>query len=223
MGNFYDYRDDIGDREKKRTWLESGIYHARLAPRPERKHLLAEYLLGMLNNLTRNGFDDETVVDEIILELTDIIEKECLPCSEIPFGFAAAMGFYCAEVKRDHDETDVWVKRSREIGEKLYPAGLDYIDNCIIPPAIMYIDLGDYDASESALMEAIRICDSYPDIDAYRRKTHDIHRYLLDVYAEGGDRPKAREMLSVYDNECVIFGFSDTVLPEMRKYLDKSD
>ncbi len=218
--NLYDYRDDIGDREKMRSCLESGIYHARLAPRPERKHLLAEYLLGMMNNLTRNGAADDDVIDGMILELTDIIEKECLPYSEIPYGFASAMGFYCAEVKQDHEAADVWIKRARKIGQKLYPAGLDYIDNCMIPPAIMYIDMKDYDASEATLLEAVRICDEHQEIEAYRRKAHDLHRYLLDVYLEGRDPSKARQILSVYDNECETYGFSDTVFEEIRQYLD---
>ena len=50
----------------------------------------------------------------------------------------------------------------------------------------MYFDLGDYDDSESALQEGIRICDKYPDIAAYVRKKNDLQRYLQDVYHASG-------------------------------------
>ena len=41
-------------------------------------------------------------------ELMDIIEKECLPYSEIRCAFANAMGFYWAEIRGNRKETDDW-------------------------------------------------------------------------------------------------------------------
>ena len=222
VGNIYDYRNGPEDLEKILFWLEDGIGHARLSPPPERKHLLAESLLGKLNILTRSGIEDETGIDNMIRELINIIEKECLPYSEIRCAFANAMGFYWAELGKDQKETDMWIAAARSIGEKLYPAGLDLIDNCIIPQAIMYIDLKAYDASEAALLEGIRICNDHPDLIAYRRKKHDLQRYLLDVYLEDGSSFKARLIVAILDDECRQYGFPDTVLPEIRQYLDES-
>ena len=220
-GNIYDYRNAPGDHEKMISCLEKGIEHARLAPPPERKHLLAEYLLGKLNVFTRSRIENQAAIDELIRELMDIIEKECLPYSEIRFGFASAMGFYWAEIGEDLEETGKWITAARTIGEKLYPAGLDFIDNCIIPPAIMYIDLQAFDASEASLLEGIRICDDHPDLIAYIRKKNDLHRCLLDVYLESGNRKMLRRTLSVYDNECKAYGFPDTVFPEIREFSGK--
>ena len=83
----------------------------------------------------------------------------------------------------------------------------------------MYIDLGAYDASEAALQEGVLICDAHPDLIAYMRKKHDLHRYMLDVYLESGDYEKCRSMLTVLDEECVRHGLSDTVQPEVRRFL----
>ena len=219
MGNICDFRNAPEDLEKILFWLEEGIGHARLAPPPERKHLLAEFLLGKLNILTRSGSEDDTGIEGLIRELMDIIEKECLPYSEIRCGFATAMGFYWAELGQDRKETDDWVAIARGIGEKLYPAGLDFIDNCIIPPAIMYLDIEEYDASEAALCEGIKICDAHPDLIAYQRKKHDLQRYLLDVYLEGGNRINACRMLTALDDECRRYGYPDTITPDIREYL----
>lgn len=219
VSNIYDYRDAPGDHAEMLSWLEAGIDHARLAPPPERKHLLAEYLLGKLNALTRSGMEDEIGIDGLIRELMDIIEQDTLPYSEIRCGFAISMGFFWAELGKDRKETDTWAAAARTIGEKLYPAGLDLIDNCIIPLAIMYIDLKAYDASEAALLEGIRICNDHPDLIAYRRKKHDLQRYLLDVYLEDERRFNARLIVAILDDECRQYGFPDTVLPEIRQYL----
>ena len=223
MSDIYDYRDAPGDQEEMLSWLEEGIVHARLAPSPERKHLLAEYLLGKLNVFTRNGIEDDSGIEGLIRELMVIIEKECLPYSEIRCGFAVAMGFFWAELGKDREETDGWITTSRRIGEKLYPAGLDFIDNCIIPPAIMYLDLKDYDASENALSEGILICDAHPELIAYIRKKHDLLRYLLDVYLEKGDYSGSIELLSKYDEISEEYGFPDTINQLVRQFLsDKS-
>ena len=69
MGNISDYRDAPGDREKMLTWLDAGISHARLAPPPVRKHLLAEYLLGKLNAFTRSGLGDDERIGELELDI----------------------------------------------------------------------------------------------------------------------------------------------------------
>ena len=53
------------------------------------------------------------------------------------------------------------------------------------------------------------------------RKKNDLHRCLLDVYLESGNRKMLRRTLSVYDNECKAYGFPDTVFPEIREYLGK--
>ena len=87
----------------------------------------------------------------------------------------------------------------------------------------MYIDLAAYDASESALCEGIRICESYPGLIAYQRKMHDLHRYLLDVFLESENRPAAARTLAVLDDECREYGFPDTVAPGIRQYLGSSD
>ncbi len=170
MSNIYDYRDAPGDQEEMLSWLEAGINHARLAPPPKRKHLLAEFLLGKLIAFTRNGIEDDIGIDGLIQELMDIIEKECLPYSEIRCGFAIAMGFYCAEQGKNRMEADKWNALSRLIGEKLYPNGIDFIDNCIIPLAIMYIDMKEFKDSEVLLNEGILICQSHFDLIAYRQK-----------------------------------------------------
>ncbi|MBQ6504378.1 MAG: AAA family ATPase [Flexilinea sp.] len=220
MGNIYDYRNAPEDLEKILFWLEEGIGHARLAPPPERKHLLVEFLLGKLNILTRSGSEDDTGIEGLIRELMDIIEKECLPYSEIRCGFATAMGFYWAELGQDRKETDDWVAIARGIGEKLYPAGLDFIDNCIIPPAIMYLDIEEYDASEAALREGIKICDDHPDLIAYQRKKHDLHRYLLDVFLYAKDYTQGKVLLSWLDEDRRKLGIPDTVDPTAREYLE---
>ncbi len=220
MCNIYDYRNAPEDLEKILFWLEDGIDHARLSPTPERKHLLAEFLLGKLNILTRSGIEDETGIDNLIRELMDIIEKECLPYSEIRCAFANAMGFYWAELGKNRKETDEWIAIAHSIGEKLYPAGLDYIDNCIIPPAIMYIDLEEYPASESTLQEGIQICDDYPDLIAYIRKKHDLQRYLLDVYLEYEKYSLARNLVNTLDEERSQYCFVDNIGEEIRQFLN---
>ncbi len=221
MCNIYDYRDAPGDQEEMLHWLESGIDHARLAPYPERKHLLAEYLLGKLNAFLRMGIEDDAGIEALILELMDIIKKECLPYSEIRCGFAVAMGFYWAELGKNHKEADKWIALARAIGEKLYPIGLDFIDNCIIPPAIMYLDLKDFAGSMSKLLEGIRICDTHTDMVAYRRKKHDLRHYLLDVYVEKGDYALSRELLSLYDEDSRQYGFPDAIDSVVRQFLQQ--
>ena len=220
MSNIYDYREAPGDHEEMFRWLESGIMYARQAPSPERKHLLAEFLLGKLNVFTRSRIRDEAGIDGLIREVMEIIEKECLPNSEICCGFAYAMGFYWAELGRDQNETEGWIAAARKIGKKLYPAGLDFIDNCIIPPAIMYIDLGNYEKSESALREGIQICEDHSDLIAYVRKKHDLHRYMLDVYLEAQKYQEARETLIWLDNNAHLYGFADTIQSEVRDFLE---
>ncbi|MBR6089891.1 MAG: hypothetical protein IKP86_08155, partial [Anaerolineaceae bacterium] len=217
VSNIYDVRSEPGDQEEMLRWLEAGIVHARRAPAPFRKHLLAEFLLGKLNAFTRNGIEDEIGIDGLITELMEIIERDCLPYSEIRCGFATAMGFYCAELVKDRKETAGWIAAARMIGKKLYPSGLDFIDNCVIPPAVMYLDLGDYDASETFLQEGIRICESHPDLIAYVRKNHDLHRCLLDVMLYAEDYPRARSLLQTLD-EGISRGFPDTVPPEVRSF-----
>ena len=221
MGNIYDYRNAPEDLDNILSCLEEGIAHARLAPPPERKHLLAEFLLGKLNIFTRSGIEADTIIDSLIHELMEIIEKECLPYSEIRCAFASDMGFYWAEVGQDREETDKWIAVTRTIGEKLYPAGLDFIDNCIVPPAIMYIDLEAYDASETALLDGIRICDAHPDLIAYIRKKHDLHRYLLDVYLFAKDYDRSKKLLSWIDENGQKIGIPDTVDSTARQYLEK--
>ena len=220
MCNIYDSRNAPEDLEKILFWLEDGIDHARLSPTPERKHLLAEFLLGKLNILTRTGIENETGIDNLIRELMDIIEKECLPYSEIRCAFANAMGFYWAELGKNRKETDEWIAIAHSIGEKLYPAGLDYIDNCIIPPAIMYIDLEEYSTSESTLQEGIQICDDYPDLIAYIRKKHDLQRYLLDVYLEYEKYSLARNLVDTLDEERSQYCFVDNIGEEIRQFLN---
>ena len=222
VSNIYDYRDAPGDQEEMLAWLETGIDHARLAPPPERKHLLAEYLLSKLNVFTRNSIEDDTGIDGLIRELMDIMDKECLPYSEIRCGFATAMGFYWAELEHNRKEADEWIELSQTIGERLYPDGIDFIDNCIIPPAIMYIDMKEYSASESTLQKGIRICEKYPDLIAYSRKKHDLHRFLLDVYLEKGDYTKAGILIEVLDRNVENFGFPDTVHPDIRFFLSQN-
>lgn len=219
ISNIYDYRDAPGDPEEMLSWLQAGIDHARLAPKAEHKHLLAEYLLGKLNTFTRIGIEDDKGIEGLIRELMDIIEKECLPYSEIRQGFAIAMGFYWAELGKDQQRMEEWIAIARAIGEKLCPAGLDFIDNCIIPPAIMYLDLGDYVSSESTLQEGVRICDQYPDLIAYIRKRHDLHRCLLDVYLYAENYAKSKELLALLDDTAQQFNFPDNVDPVARDFL----
>ena len=220
MGNIYDYRNAPEDLEKILFWLEDGIGHARLSYPPKRKHLLAEFLLSKLNILTRSGIEDETGIDNLIRELMDIIEKECLPYSEIRCAFANAMGFYWSEIGEDPQEMEYWIKTARTIGEKLYPAGLDFIDNCFIPPAVMYLDIGDYAASETKLWEGIQICEQCPDLVAYQRKNHDLHRYLLDVCLYAEDYHRSKELLIWIDENSQKIGIPDTVDPTVREYLE---
>ena len=92
----------------------------------------------------------------------------------------------------------------------------------IVPPAIIYIDLRNYAACEDVLKEGIEICDNYPELSAYRRKKHDLQRYLLDVYLEGNELDKARKMIFVLDEECRLYGFPDTIQTEVRQYLKDS-
>ena len=207
MGNIYDFRDAPGDREELLSWLEKGIVHARLAPPPFRKHLLAEFLLGKLNAFTRNGIEDENGIGGLVREIAAIIERDCLPWSEIRCGFATAMGFFWAEIGNDRQKTDEWIAAARAIGEKLYPAGLDFIDNCIIPPAIMYIDMQDYEDSEAVLLEGVGICESHPDLAAYQRKRYDLHCYMLDVFLEAENPAKADQIRAVLDEEARRYGF----------------
>lgn len=220
MCNIFDMRDKPGDSEAAMSWLEAGIAHARLAPPPERKHLLAEFLLGKLNAFTRYGIEEDDDAEELIGELMDIIEKECLPYSEICCGFATAMGFYCAELRENFIEMEHWITLARTIGEKLYPERLDFIDNCIIPPAIMYLDIDDCPASEAMLQEGIRICSQYPDLTAYIRKKHELRRYLLDVCLNRKDYTKSKELLAILDKDAQQFSFPDTIDPKAREFLE---
>lgn len=219
VSNIYDFRGEPEDHEEMLAWLEAGIDHARLAPPPKRKHLLAEFLLGKLNAFTRSMIEDETGIWGLISELVEIIEKECLPYSEIRCGFAVAMGFFWAEIGQNHAEVDQWVSTARSIGERLYPAGLDFIDNNIIPPAIMYLDLKDYDESETWLIEGIQICDEHPDMIAYQRKKHDLYHCLLDVYLEAEKYSEARGILKIID-EGICHGFPDSVQSEVREFFE---
>ena len=154
-----------------------------------------------------------------IVEMKQIIENDCLPYSEIHHGFAITMVFYWGEAEQNREEADKWIAEARIVAEKLFPQGLDYIDNMIVPPAIVYIDMQDFTACEAELREGIRICDEYKELSAYRRKKHDLQRYLLDVYLEGKLHVEAREILKILDRECREYGFSDTVQPEVRDYL----
>ena len=86
----------------------------------------------------------------------------------------------------------------------------------------MYIDLKEYDVSEAALREGIKICDEHPDLIAYQRKKHDLHRYLLDVYLEDGNYQKAGQTVVVLDEGSRKNHFPDTVSPDIRKLFDYS-
>ena len=210
------------DREKVVEMLDLVIEHARKAPAPPKKHLLAQHLLGKMNAIARRGLDDMNEFDSLYAEIRQIIDTECLPFSEIRHGFAITMGFYWSEVKQNQEEAEKWIAAARSIAEKRYPIALDYIDFMIVPPAIIYIDLRNYDACEDVLMEGIGICDNYPELSAYRRKKHDLQRYLLDVYLEGNELDKARKMIFVLDEECRLYGFPDTIQTEVRQYLKDS-
>lgn len=101
--------------------------------------------------------------------------------------------------------------------------GLSFdVERMIVPPAIIYIDLRNYAACEDVLMEGIEICDNYPELSAYRRKKHDLQRYLLDVYLEDNELDKARKMIFVLDEEYRLYGFPDTIQTEVRQYLKDS-
>ena len=219
LGAFHDTRDFQGDREKSFKAIINGIEHARKAAPPKRRHLLAEFLLGKMNAITRREFGNLDEFDNLFREISQIIDNECLPYSEIRHGFAIAMGFFWGEVCNDSQQTEQWIGMARSVAEKRWPIGLDYIDKMIIPPAIIYIDLKDFCSCEAILMEGVRICDEYPDFPAYLRKKHDLHRYLLDVYLEGNEPDKARAMIKILDEECEIYDFPDTVFPEIRQYL----
>lgn len=222
IGDFYDTRDHPGDRKKTQETLDLGIEYARRAPRAERKHILAEYILGKMNTIARRGFGDLDEFDALFDEMKQIIENDCLPYSEIHHGFAITMAFYWGEAEQNREEADKWIAEARIVAEKLFPQGLDYIDNMIVPPAIVYIDIQDFTACEAELREGIRICDEYKELSAYRRKKHDLQRYLLDVYLEGKLHVEAREILKILDRECREYGFPDTVQPEVRDYLADS-
>lgn len=216
----YDTRDEIGDREKLLEYMNIGIIFARRAPHPERKHLLAQYLLSKMNFIARRGYEDGSEFEALRTEVLRLIETECLPYSEIRHGFAVAMGFFHANVSRDHEQADRCIAEALAAAEKLYPLALDFIDFMIIPAAIIYIDLQDYESSRAALTEGIRICSEYKDLTAYLRKSHDLRRYLLDVYAESGNEQMLRETVEILDEECSRYGLPDTVPEEIRAYLN---
>lgn len=220
LTDIYDSRDFPGDREKLAELTDLIIDYARKAPKQERKHLLAEYLLGKMNAIARRGFGDLDEFDRLFNEIHQIIETECLPYSSIRHGFAITMGFYWAEVEQNQEEAEKWIAEAKVVGEKIYLNGLDYIDFVIVPPAIIYIDQQDYASCEKTLREGIRICDEHADVKAYLRKKHDLQRYLLDVYLEGKNYDKAREMIAILDRECREYGFPDTVQPEVRDFLE---
>ena len=218
-GEFYDNRDYPGDREILIECIEENIRYARRAPYGRRRHLLAMALLGKINGISRGRFECGEDPQTLFEEVARIIRAECLPCSEICFGYAMAKAFYHAEAEGDPEETEKWIRIAREIAGKIYSNGLDIIDNSLIPPAIMYIDMGDHDKCEAALLDAIRICDDHSDLIAYRRKKHDLQRYLLDVFLESGNLDRARRILAVLDDECRQYAFPDMVSPEIREYL----
>lgn len=193
------------------------IAHAAAAPRLPRKHLLAVSLIGKMNLITRNGLGDAEELEGLIDTVMDLIRTECLPYSEVCAVFATAMGFYFAEVEQDREETVYWTGIARKICEKRCPEGLDFIENAVIPSAVMYLDLGDYAASENMLLEGILICEEHADLAACRRMKHDLHRYMLDVFCESGDSVRARELLADLDEE--RDGYPDTVQKEMRDFL----
>ena len=84
----------------------------------------------------------------------------------------------------------------------------------------MYLDIEEYDASETKLLEGIQICEQYPDLIAYQRKKHDLQRYLLDVYLYSKDYTKGKELLSWLDENRRKLGIPDTVDPTAREYLE---
>lgn len=219
LSSIFDVRDDRDDPPRVYALLETEIKLARKAPRLPRNHLLASRLIGKMNLITRSGFGDEDELDAVIAEVMELIKTECLPLSEIRADFATAMGFYWAEVEGDREETEKWIALAREISEKRRISGLDFIENAVVPPAIMYIDLGDFEASENMLLEGIRICEAHADLAVYRRKKHDLHRSLLDVCCESGAFDRAEEILADLDDECETYGYPDTVQPEVRRFL----
>ena len=219
-GNICDTRDAPGDREKVLEFLNLGIGYARKAPHSPRKHLLAQFLLGKMNAIARRGFGDPEEFDTLFNEMRNIVENECLPCSEICHGFAITMGFYWAEGQQNREEAEKCIENAGLVAKRLFQIGLDYIDFQIIPPAIMYIDLQAYDACEAVLKDGIRICDDHAELTAYLRKKHDLERYLLDVYLEGNEPEKAREMVKKLDEECRQYAFPDTVSTDIRDWLN---
>ncbi len=218
LGNLYDYRFQPETVQKNFECLEKMIFYARRTPHLPKKHLLAECLLGKINLLSRTRSEDRDEMLALFDEVEAISVSECLPYSEIPYGFNMAKAFYFSEIEEDRDKTDEYLCRARVIAEKLYTSGLDYIDRMIIPAAIMYIDMGAYEASAEELMAGIAICERNSDIAAYYRKKHELHQCLLDVFLESGDYDRAEEMIRILDEECREKGLQDTVQPEVRQF-----
>ena len=219
LSSIYDTRDERGDAQKVWKLLTEAVGHARRAPRLPRRHMLAVLLLGKMSMITRNGFGDAEDLTAIAEEIAELIRTECLPFSEVRAAFATAMGFYAAEIARDREEAEHWIGISRAISAKRCASGLDFIENAVIPPAVMYLDLGDFEASENMLLEGIRICDAYPELAVYRRQKHDLHRCLLDICCESGDYDRAADLLADLDEESSEYGYPDTVQPQVRDFL----
>ncbi len=219
LSSIYDTRDEPGDARKVRELLNEAVGHARQAPRLPRRHMLAVLLIGKMNMITRNGLGDAEELTALAEEIAELIRTECLPYSEVRAAFATAMGFYAAEIGRDREEAEDWIGISRAISAKRCASGIDFIENAVIPPAVMYLDLGDFEASENMLLEGIRICDAYPELAVYRRQKHDLHRCLLDICLESGDYDRAGELLADLDEESAEYGYPDTVQPEVRDFL----
>ena len=220
----YDFRGEKGDVWRNGICLDRGILHARKAPHPARKHLLAEFLLGKINLISRFAVPSEENIAEIMRlaeEVAGILEKDCLPFSEIRHSFLMSMAFYYAEIEQDREQTGRLIRAARPIAEKLYPAGLDFIDTMIIPPAIMYLDIGDTAQAGKLIRDGIRICEDYPDLAAYIRKKHELHQCLLDTLLYARDYEKARDLITLMDREARQYDLPDTVQPEVREYLEK--
>ena len=197
--NFYETRNSEDDPGKALNALERAIHYARLAPHPERKHLLAELLLGKTNMLSRGESPDKEVIGTLMDEIARIMESDCLPYSEICYGYNLAMAFYCAEVERDPEGMAHFIRQAWEVAEKLYPAPLDFIDNMIIPPARMCYDLGLYPASEKILLDGVSICGEYEELEAYQSKRTELYYCLLDVYTACSDKEGILRIRSLLD------------------------
>lgn len=222
LGGSYCCDNEYHDLENMKREIDKSIFYMKLAHGGRKKELLSEYMLGKTNLLIRSTPEKKHEIEKLLNRVNTVLEKNTQAYSKLRRDYYLTKAFYHTLVNPDKEKAKIFCKLADHIVQATGVPDIERIDLVYVPCANMMAEFQDLDLAETILLEAIELCDQYPELAPYIRKKTVLCRYLLDVEYWKQDLGACQTIVAFIDEQNVKredYDLSIDIPDEIREYL----